>query len=108
MLIAGGRDKLGSYEPLARVLRERGRAVVVLGEAADRIADAVEGVVPVERAHDLETAVRAATARALPGDAVLLSPACSSFDMFKSYAERGERFAAAVRGLAGAHPGAPA
>ncbi|MCC6214103.1 MAG: UDP-N-acetylmuramoyl-L-alanine--D-glutamate ligase [Polyangiaceae bacterium] len=108
VLIAGGRDKLGSYEPLARVLRERGRAVVVLGEAADRIADAVEGVVPVERAHDLETAVRAATARALPGDAVLLSPACSSFDMFKSYAERGERFAAAVRGLAGAHPGAPA
>jgi UDP-N-acetylmuramoylalanine--D-glutamate ligase len=99
VLIAGGRDKLGSYAPLVEALRARGRAAVLLGEAAERIFDAIAGAVPVERAADMEDAVRRAFRLAEPGDAVLLSPACSSFDMFKSYAERGDRFAAAVRAL---------
>jgi UDP-N-acetylmuramoylalanine--D-glutamate ligase len=99
VLIAGGRDKQGSYAPLVDALRERGRAVVLLGEAAPKIFDAIGGALPVEHADGMDDAVRRAFRLAQPGDAVLLSPACSSFDMFKSYAERGERFSAAVKTL---------
>jgi len=101
VLIAGGRDKQGAYEPLVEALRAKGRALVVLGEAAERIAGAAEGVLPVERASTMEEAVRIAAEHASPGDAVLLSPACSSFDMFANYKERGEAFAAAVERLDG-------
>ncbi len=99
VLIAGGRDKLGSYEPLVSVLGKKGRAVVLIGEAADRIEHAVGGAVPVARATTMDDAVERARALAKPGDAVLLSPACSSFDMFTSYADRGDRFAAAVKNI---------
>lgn len=99
VLIAGGRDKLGSYEPLVAALRERGRALVVLGEAADRIASAARGVLPTIRVDSMDQAVREAYAVAEAGDAVLLSPACASFDMFRSYAHRGEVFCASVRAL---------
>jgi len=99
VLIAGGRDKLGSYQPLVDALTRKGRAVVVLGEAADKIADAVGDALPVVRAASMPEAVKAAFGLAQPGDAVLLSPACSSFDMFKSYAERGDRFAEAALAL---------
>ncbi len=101
VLIAGGRDKQGSYQPLVDALARRGRAVVVIGEAADRIAEAVGNKVPVRRAISMEQAVGLAFQLARPGDAVLLSPACSSFDMFQNYADRGNRFVAAVRHLAG-------
>ena len=100
VLIAGGRDKHGSYEPLVRALEDKGRALVLLGEAADRIAEAVSERVPVVRAGSMDQAVEEAFRLALPGDAVLLSPACSSFDMFQSYADRGRQFAAAVERLA--------
>jgi UDP-N-acetylmuramoylalanine--D-glutamate ligase len=100
VLIAGGRDKQGAYEPLVKALEAKGRALVLLGEAADRIAAAVGARVPIERALTMEDAVRCAFLRAEAGDAVLLSPACSSFDMFKSYADRGDRFVAAVQSLA--------
>lgn len=96
VLIAGGRDKLGSYEPLVGALREKGRAAVLIGEAADKIAAALGDALPVRRAADMPSAVREAFSLAQPGDAVLLSPACSSFDMFKSYADRGDRFAEAA------------
>lgn len=99
VLIAGGRDKQGSYAPLVEALRARGRAVVLLGEAAPKIFDAIGGALPVEHADGMDDAVRRAFRLAKPGDAVLLSPACSSFDMFKSYAERGDRFSAAVQAL---------
>jgi len=99
VLIAGGRDKLGDYAPLSAELARKGRALVVLGEAADRIARAAEGVLPVERVRSMEEAVRTAAELAEPGDAVLLSPACSSFDMFKDYKHRGEVFVQAVREL---------
>lgn len=99
VLIAGGRDKLGSYEPLATAVGRKGRAVVLIGEAADRIERALGGKVTVARAATMDDAVSRARDLAKPGDAVLLSPACSSFDMFRSYAERGDRFAAAVRNL---------
>lgn len=97
VLIAGGRDKLGDYTPLVDALRKKGRALIVLGEAAERIAAAAEGTVPTSHVANLEQAVAAALNYAEPGDAVLLSPACSSFDMFSSYADRGEQFVAAVR-----------
>jgi UDP-N-acetylmuramoylalanine--D-glutamate ligase len=99
VLIAGGRDKLGSYDTLVEALRDRGRAAVILGEAADRLQEAIGTAVPVERANSLEGAVLRAYRLARPGDAVLLSPACSSLDMFKNYSERGDRFTEAVRSL---------
>lgn len=99
VLIAGGRDKQGSYQPLVDALRDKGRAVVVIGEAAERIAAAVGDAVPLERATDMSDAVERAHRLARPGDAVLLSPACSSFDMFQSYADRGDRFVQAVQSL---------
>lgn len=101
VLIAGGRDKLGSYAELAVALGEKGRAAVVIGEAADAIAKAAAGVVPVHRARSMVEAVDLAYGLARPGDAVLLSPACASFDMFESYADRGDQFVAAVGALVG-------
>jgi UDP-N-acetylmuramoylalanine--D-glutamate ligase len=105
VLIAGGRDKLGSYADLVRALRRKGRAVVVIGEAAERIAGAVGGLLPVERAASMDEAVRRAAQLARPGDAVLLSPACASFDMFEGYADRGRKFVAAVERLRGESEG---
>lgn len=103
VLIAGGRDKLGAYEPLVAALRAKGRALVLIGEATERIEAAARGTLPVVRAPSLPGAVRAAQELAQPGDAVLLSPACSSFDMFRDYKERGDVFARAVRDLTPAH-----
>ncbi len=97
VLIAGGRDKLGDYGPLVAALRDRGRALVVIGEAADRISSAAEGFVPTHRAHSMREAVQIAHSLAQAGDAVLLSPACSSFDMFRDYKDRGDTFVRAVR-----------
>jgi UDP-N-acetylmuramoylalanine--D-glutamate ligase len=108
VLIAGGRDKQGAYEPLVKALEAKGRAVVLLGEAAERIAAAIGSRVPIERAETMEDAVNQAFACALPGDAVLLSPACSSFDMFKSYGDRGDQFVSAVQRLAQQRPGVTA
>jgi UDP-N-acetylmuramoylalanine--D-glutamate ligase len=105
VLIAGGRDKLGAYEPLVDALREKGRALVVIGEAADRIAEAARGALPVARASSMDEAVRLASGLARPGDAVLLSPACSSFDMFRDYKHRGDVFVSAVRALQAARAG---
>ncbi len=102
VLIAGGRDKQGSYEPLRQALLEKGRGLVLLGEAAALIEKSVAGAVPVQRATDMLDAVKKARQLAQAGDAVLLSPACASFDMFTGYAERGRRFVEAVEFIAGA------
>lgn len=99
VLIAGGRDKGGSYAPLVDALRKKGRALVVIGEAAEAIAKAAEGALPIERATSMDDAVLRASNLARSRDAVLLSPACSSFDMFKDYKDRGDAFVRAVRGL---------
>jgi UDP-N-acetylmuramoylalanine--D-glutamate ligase len=99
VLIAGGRDKGGSYGPLAEALARKGRAAVLLGEAADAIARAVGDRVPVQRVGSMDEAVRAGASLARRGDAVLLSPACSSFDMFRDYKHRGDEFVRAVRAL---------
>jgi len=100
VLIAGGKGKDGSYEPLRQALEQRGRGVVLIGEAAATMADAFAGSVEVQRVATLDAAVAAARGLAQPGDAVLLAPACASFDMFQSYADRGRRFVQAVQRLA--------
>ncbi len=97
VLIAGGRGKGGDYAPLAEVLGRVGRALVVIGEDAERIGSACEGRLPVLRAASMEDAVQKAAACAERGDAVVLSPACASFDMFRNYAHRGEVFQECVR-----------
>ncbi len=99
VLIAGGRDKLGSYDDLVAALGERGRGAVLIGEAAERIARAIGERVPVVRAADMSEAVATAHRLAVEGDAVLLSPACSSFDMYSDYGARGDAFVAAVERL---------
>ncbi len=96
VLIAGGRDKGGSYGPLVDALVKRGRAAILIGEAAEAIAASIGDAIPVRRVTSLAEAVRASAALAQPGDAVLLSPACSSFDMFRDYKHRGEEFVRAV------------
>ncbi|MEM6956362.1 MAG: cyanophycin synthetase, partial [Myxococcota bacterium] len=98
VLIAGGRDKDGDLSEL-REAASNARAVVLLGEAAARFADALSGSVPLKRVDSLEAAVTGAFELAEAGDAVLLAPACSSYDMFDSYVQRGEAFADAVRAL---------
>ncbi|HEY3820562.1 MAG TPA: UDP-N-acetylmuramoyl-L-alanine--D-glutamate ligase [Polyangiaceae bacterium] len=99
VLIAGGRDKGGSYGPLVDALARKGRAAVLLGEAADAIARAVGDRVPLRRVATMDEAVRVGASLAERGDAVLLSPACSSFDMFRDYKHRGDEFVRAVRVL---------
>jgi UDP-N-acetylmuramoylalanine--D-glutamate ligase len=100
VLIAGGDGKGQDFRPLAEAVGERVRAVVVIGRDGPRVQQALQGVVPVARAADLPAAVRMAAELAQSGDAVLLSPACASLDMFQDYAERGEVFTAAARELA--------
>ncbi len=98
VLIAGGRSKGTDFAELSAPLRERAKALVLIGEAADEIA-AHAGGVSVERAASMDDAVARARALAAPGDVVLLSPGCASFDMFRSAEHRGECFVAAVNAL---------
>jgi len=98
VVILGGDGKGQDFAPLARPLAQHARAVVTIGRDAAAIEQAIAAVgVPVDRCATLEAAVDAAFARALPGDAVLLSPACASLDMFRNYAHRAEVFVAAVQ-----------
>ncbi len=99
VLLLGGRHKGAPYTPLVPVLCDRCRAVVVLGESAPLIRADLAGHLPLHDAASFDDAVRMAAALARPGDAVILSPACSSYDMFDNYKQRGDRFAAVVRAL---------
>lgn len=105
-LIAGGDGKGQDFRPLADALTSV-RGVILIGRDAPRIEATLAGRVPIEHAENLEAAVRRAAAQARAGDAVLLSPACASFDMFRDYKHRAEVFVAAVKALAqeveGAH-----
>jgi UDP-N-acetylmuramoylalanine--D-glutamate ligase len=96
VLIAGGDGKGADFGELKGAVTQRARAVVLIGRDAPRIEAALAGVVPVRHATDMRAAVQTARALAQPGDAVLLSPACASFDMFRNYEHRGEVFQQAV------------
>lgn len=99
ILIAGGKDKGFTFETLRPLVSKKVRAAVLIGEMAERIAQDWKGAVPCEMAHSLADAVEHAHALAKPGEVVLFSPGTSSFDMFKSYADRGDQFRALVHAL---------
>jgi UDP-N-acetylmuramoylalanine--D-glutamate ligase len=99
VLIAGGRHKGSDYAPLVRVAKGRVRKAVLLGESRYLLAQALENIIPFSLADTMAEAVTQAFAAARPQDVVLLAPACSSFDMFSDYAERGAAFREAARGL---------
>jgi UDP-N-acetylmuramoylalanine--D-glutamate ligase len=102
VLIAGGDGKGQDFAPLAAAVAHRAREVVLIGRDAEVIARALAGSgVKLSHATGMNEAVLLALAAARPGDAVLLSPACASFDMFRNYAHRGDVFVAAVRALGG-------
>ncbi|MCL4685542.1 UDP-N-acetylmuramoyl-L-alanine--D-glutamate ligase [Myxococcota bacterium] len=102
--LAGGRGKGLDLIPLADVATARVRTCIFFGEEADALTAAIAGRIPVQRVADLEAAVALAGRLAQRGDTVLLSPACASFDQFRNYEERGERFRAAVHAWIAAHP----
>lgn len=103
VLIAGGDGKGQDFTPLGAALAAHGRALVLIGRDAMKIAEDVgECGVPVSHAQDMQQAVRKAAAAAQVGDAVLLSPACASFDMYRNYMHRAEVFGQALRELAAA------
>ncbi|MBI3902326.1 MAG: UDP-N-acetylmuramoyl-L-alanine--D-glutamate ligase [Nitrosomonadales bacterium] len=100
VLIAGGDGKGQDFTPLAPAVAQHARAVVLIGRDADKIAEALKDCgVLLAPARDMDDAVWQAAAMALPGDAVLLSPACASFDMFRNYEYRAKAFIAAVQAL---------
>jgi len=100
VLIAGGDGKGQDFSPLAPAIAARARAVVLIGRDAPAIERVLAGSrVPLLRAQTMDEAVDAAYRAGLAGDAVLLSPACASYDMFRSYVHRGEVFVQAVRAL---------
>jgi UDP-N-acetylmuramoylalanine--D-glutamate ligase len=98
-LIAGGKDKGGSYAPLVTLIQERVRHLILIGEAADRMQLELGSLTDTHRAATLEEAVWLAAQITTSGGTVLMSPACSSFDMFKDYEERAQRFITAVKAL---------
>jgi len=98
-LIAGGKDKGGSYAPLVPLIKERVQHLILIGEAAGRMQAELGHLTDTRQATTLEEAVHLAASITATGGTVLMSPACSSFDMFRDYEERAQRFVAAVKGL---------
>jgi len=99
VLIMGGRDKGGDYAPLKYLVESKVKRLVVIGEARGKILAVLGGLTSSEKAQSLEDAVRQASLAAGDGDVVLLSPGCSSFDMFSDYTQRGDVFREAVEQL---------
>ncbi len=99
VLLLGGENKNCDFGVLRNVIREHAKAAVLLGEAAETIRLALDGAVPCRLADSMADAVGQAAALAKSGEVVMLSPACASFDMYDSYAQRGEDFRRAVEGL---------
>jgi UDP-N-acetylmuramoylalanine--D-glutamate ligase len=99
LLIAGGRDKGGDFAVLKKLVQEKVKHMVLIGEAAGTIREALSGIVEISDARTMEEAVSMCRSLAQPGDIVLLAPACASFDMFRDYEQRGRVFKEAVRAL---------
>jgi len=92
LLILGGKDKAGEFERMRDLVREKTRAVLTIGKAADRIAEALGGAANIVPLHDMERAIDWASKHARSGETVLLSPACASFDQYRNFEHRGEHF----------------
>lgn len=101
ILIAGGKDKETDFSPLKSLMKEKVKHLVLIGETRDKFKGILNGSFGYEESDSLEEAVRLAKAKADDGDVVLLSPACASFDMFKDYEDRGNRFKTIVKNLEG-------
>jgi UDP-N-acetylmuramoylalanine--D-glutamate ligase len=99
IVILGGKDKGSPYTPLRELLRERARMAILIGAAADKIAEDLGDAVPLESGGTLDRAVQLAMQNAHPGDTVLLAPSCSSFDQFENYEHRGRTFKDLVASL---------
>lgn len=99
VLMLGGRDKGNDYSRIADLVRAHVRAIVAMGESADKVERAFQGLKPLQRAGSIDEAVLAAQRFAQQGDVVLLSPACASFDWFENYEQRGKVFKELVRNL---------
>jgi UDP-N-acetylmuramoylalanine--D-glutamate ligase len=99
-LILGGKDKGSDYSLLNELLRQRVKRVYTIGAAAAKIESQIQGAAPVTSAETLESAIRQASESAAAGEVVLLAPACSSFDQFDNYEQRGKVFKEIVRSLA--------
>ncbi len=99
ILIAGGKDKATDFLPLKPVLKRKVKHLILIGETRRKFRETLNGSFSYEEADSLETAVHQAMTKAQAGDVVLLSPACASFDMFKSYEERGDKFKSLVKQL---------
>jgi UDP-N-acetylmuramoylalanine--D-glutamate ligase len=99
ILIMGGRDKGGDYKILEKVMQNHVKHLILLGEASGLIAAALGNLVPTELVSSMRAAVTKAHQFASAGDVVLLSPACSSFDMFRNYSHRGGVFQSEVQKL---------
>jgi UDP-N-acetylmuramoylalanine--D-glutamate ligase len=99
-VILGGKDKGSPYTPLREPLREKAKRVLLIGTAADKIREELEGAVAMEYAGTLDRAVALAFEQAVPGDTVLLAPACASFDQFENFEQRGRAFKEIVARLA--------
>jgi UDP-N-acetylmuramoylalanine--D-glutamate ligase len=99
ILIAGGVDKGGDYAPLRKPLTEKVKLAILIGAARDKMSAALDGSTSIEVMEKLAGAVSRAAEVAVAGDTVLLSPACSSFDQFRDYAQRGNLFKELVRAL---------
>jgi UDP-N-acetylmuramoylalanine--D-glutamate ligase len=104
-LILGGRNKGADLALLAPIVREKVRRAYLIGESADDFERALGGVVPIERSGTMERAVESAARQARPGEAVVLSPACASFDQFRNFVHRGEVFQGLVRHVVGGPDG---
>ena len=99
-LILGGKDKGSDYTLLNNLLRERVKSAYTIGAAAEKIQSHIKGTTQLVSSGTIESAVKQASAAALPGDVVLLAPACASFDQFQNYEQRGRVFKELVRQLA--------
>jgi UDP-N-acetylmuramoylalanine--D-glutamate ligase len=99
VLLLGGRDKGNDYSRLTDLVKDRVRAIVAIGESADKVENAFHEATSVTRAHSMEEAIQKAKSLANTGDIVLLSPACASFDWFKNYEHRGQVFKELVNKL---------
>ena len=99
ILILGGRDKGGDFTQLLEPVTTRVKKVILLGEAQERIRQALTGSIPIEAASSMQEAVKLGYVSAHPGDVVLLAPACTSFDMYQNYEQRGKAFKEEVHSL---------